>query len=107
MGPIPSVGKEPQKPLHGIRILDFTQVLAGPFCTAILGDIGAEVIKVEPPHGDSYRSVGPFREGQSALFLLSNRNKKSIAIDLKSAAGRALAVDLSRRCDVIVDEVIV
>ncbi len=94
---------EPRRPLHGVRILDFTRVLSGPYCTAILGDIGAEVIKVEPPHGDDYREIGPFRDGHSALFLLCNRNKKSISLDLKTDEGRKLAVDLSRKCDVVVE----
>ncbi len=103
MAVIPQVDKAAEKPLHGVRILDFTQVLAGPFCTAMLGDMGAEIIKVEPPHGDSYRQIGPFRNGESALFVLNNRNKKSIAIDLKSASGRALAGALSQHCDVVIE----
>ena len=53
-----------QGPLSGLRIVDFTRVLSGPFCTALLADLGAEVIKVEPPHGDDYRAIGPMRNGQ-------------------------------------------
>ena len=73
------------KPLSGIRVLDFTRVLAGPFATALLGDLGAEIVKVEPPQGDEYRHIGVLKDGYSALFLLMNRNKKSIVIDLKKS----------------------
>ncbi len=65
-----------QRPLTGVRIADFTRVLAGPFCTALLGDLGAEVIKIEPPQGDDYRAIGPMKNGASALFTVMNRNKK-------------------------------
>src|SRR5437899_7703373 len=68
-------------PLRGVRILDFTRVLSGPYCTALLADLGAEVVKVEAPQGDEYRHVGPFRRGESALFQLGNRNKLGIALD--------------------------
>ncbi|NQU56571.1 MAG: CoA transferase [Rhodospirillales bacterium] len=90
-------------PLTGIRVLDFTRVLAGPFCTVLLADIGAEVIKVESLHGDDYRHIGPFKEGESALFLLNNRNKKSLTLDLKSNEGKRIAVDLAGKCDVVVE----
>ena len=75
----------PLAPLAGLRILDLTRVLAGPFCTALLADLGAEVIKLEPPAGDDYRHIGPFLHGESALFTLVNRGKASIVIDLKVA----------------------
>jgi len=91
------------KPLAGVRVFDVTRVLAGPYCTALLADLGAEVIKLEPPKGDDYRHIGPFRDGQSALFLLTNRGKKSIAIDLRHAAGRKLAQDIAATCDVAVE----
>ncbi len=65
-------------PLAGIRVIDFSRVLAGPYCTALLGDLGAEVIKIEPPGGDDYRAVGPFVDGKSGLFSAMNRNKQSI-----------------------------
>ena len=72
-------------PLEGIRVLDFTHVLAGPFATMLLGDLGAEVIKVEiPGRGDSTRLSGPpFQGGESAYFISHNRNKRSICVDLK------------------------
>jgi CoA:oxalate CoA-transferase len=91
------------KPLKGIRILDFTRVLAGPYCTALLADMGAEVIKVEALHGDDYRHIGPFVEGESTLFLLNNRNKKSITLDLKSDAGLKIARDLAQKSDVVIE----
>lgn len=91
------------KPLDGLRILDLTRVLAGPFATAILADLGAEVIKLEPPQGDDYRHIGPFRDGESALFALTNRGKKSVVIDLKSPDGQALARRIAGTCDVVVE----
>jgi CoA:oxalate CoA-transferase len=90
-------------PLHGIRILDFTRVLSGPFCTAMLADLGAEVVKIEPPQGDDYRHIGPFKNGESALFSVVNRNKKSVALDLTQPAARTLAQDLAAQCDVVVE----
>ncbi len=90
-------------PLAGIRVLDLTRVMAGPFATALLADLGAEVIKLEPPAGDGYRQIGPFREGESALFLLMNRGKRSVVLDLKSEAGRAIALDIAAKCDVVVE----
>src|SRR5688572_2453535 len=89
-----------RKPLDGIRVFDMTRVLAGPYCTALLADLGAEIIKLEPIAGDEYRHVGPFQDGESALFLLTNRGKKSISIDLKQEDGLALARDIARNCDV-------
>ncbi len=89
--------------LSGLRVLDFSRVLAGPFCTALLADLGAEVIKVEPPGGDDYRHIGPFKEGESALFLLMNRGKKSLTLNLKSARGTALAQELAEKSDVVVE----
>lgn len=91
------------KPLAGLRILDLTRVLAGPFATAILADLGAQVIKLEPPQGDDYRHIGPFKAGESALFTLTNRGKASVVIDLKAPEGQALARDLAASCDVVVE----
>ncbi|PKL09194.1 MAG: carnitine dehydratase [Spirochaetae bacterium HGW-Spirochaetae-7] len=92
------------KPLEGIRVLDLTRVLAGPFCTMMLSDLGAEIIKVEVPvTGDDSRMFGPFRNGQSLYFINVNRGKESIAIDLKTEAGKKLLVDLAKECDVLVE----
>lgn len=93
------------KPLDGIRVLDFTRVLAGPFCTMILGDMGAEVIKVEQPvKGDDTRAFGPpFDRGESAYFLSVNRNKKSVTLDLKAETGREVIRRLIARSDVLVE----
>ena len=90
-------------PLHNIRILDFTRVLSGPFCTALLADLGAEVVKIEPPHGDEYRHIGPFKNGESALFNVVNRNKKSIALDLTKPESVALVRELAGTCEVVVE----
>ena len=91
-------------PLEGIRILELGQIIAGTYGNQVLSDLGAEVIKVEPPEGDLGRipSVGPYR-GLSALFLTLNRNKESIVINLKSEAGRALFYELVKVADVVVD----
>lgn len=91
------------KPLSGLRILDLTRVMAGPFCTALLADLGAEVIKLEPPQGDDYRHIGPFLQGESALFTLMNRGKESIVLDLKDPAAQATARAIALQCDVIVE----
>ena len=92
-------------PLHGIRVLDLTRVLAGPYCTMFLGDLGAEVVKVEQPGvGDDTRGWGPpFTGGESAYFLCVNRNKKSVTIDLKSTEGVALLQRLAERADVLIE----
>ncbi|HKF77406.1 MAG TPA: CoA transferase [Candidatus Dormibacteraeota bacterium] len=92
-------------PLDGIRVLDLTHALAGPYCTLLLGDLGADVIKVEPPgEGDHARRWGPpFIHGESAYFLSVNRNKRSVALDLKTEAGLAAAVELALASDVLVE----
>jgi len=91
-------------PLQGIRVLDFTRVLAGPAASLALGDLGAEVLKIEPPGtGDETRTFPPFRAGESHYFLSVNRGKKSIVVDLKTAAGVALAKDLAAKCDVLIE----
>ena len=77
--------------LHDVRVCDLTQNLAGPLCTQILGDLGADVIKVEAPGGDPGRAWGPpFWGSDSTLFLSANRNKRSIILDLKSPEGRGI-----------------
>ena len=91
--------------LAGIRVLDLTRVLAGPYCTMFLGDLGAEVVKIEQPGvGDDTRGWGPpFAGGESAYFLCTNRNKKSVTVDLKSADGIELVRELSERADVLIE----
>jgi formyl-CoA transferase len=92
-------------PLEQIKVLDLSRVLAGPYCTMLLGDLGAQIIKIERPgHGDDTRQWGPpFVGGESAYFLCCNRNKKSVTLDLKSEPGRAIATALAARCDVLVE----
>jgi formyl-CoA transferase len=92
-------------PLTGIRILDLSRVLAGPYCTMLLGDLGAEVIKVERPGtGDDTRAWGPpFTAGESAYYLCANRNKKSITVNLKSVAGQEIIRRLAGLSDVLVE----
>ncbi|KAF7214383.1 transcript variant X2 [Nothobranchius furzeri] len=93
------------RPLEGVRVLDLTRVLAGPFATMILGDLGAEVIKVERPGGgDDTRTWGPpFIGSESVYFLSVNRNKKSLAVDLKHPRGAAIIQELAGVCDVLVE----
>ena len=92
------------KPLSTIKILDFTRVLSGPYCTAMLADIGADVVKIEPPQGDDYRHIGPFLEdGSSALFATVNRGKRSVVLDLNNDADRAVALKLAGDADVLVE----
>ena len=91
-------------PLAGFRVLDLTQVVSGPFCTQLLGDLGADVIKVESPEGDSMRKTGrPERNGFTAAFLNFNRNKRSIVIDVKKEHGRDLVRRLAVRSDAMVE----
>ena len=92
-------------PLDGITVLDLTRVLSGPYCTMLLADMGARVIKVEQPHkGDDTRAWGPpFLEGESAYFLSINRNKESVTLDFKHREGRALLGQLLGRADVLVE----
>jgi formyl-CoA transferase len=95
------------QPLHGIRVLDLSRVLAGPYCTMVLGDLGADVIKVESPEGDETRGWGPpfvgEAQGESAYYLCINRNKRSIVVDFKTEEGGAILHRLIKQCDVLVE----
>jgi crotonobetainyl-CoA:carnitine CoA-transferase CaiB-like acyl-CoA transferase len=90
-------------PLTGIKVLDLTRVLSGPFCTALLGDLGADVIKVEAPEGDSVRGQGAIRDGLSWYFAQFNRNKRSLRLDLRQEQGRAVLARLIAESDVLVE----
>src|ERR1700687_321930 len=91
-------------PLTGIRVLDLTRLLPGPFCTMLLADMGADVIKIEDPdQGDYMRWSPPLIDGQSVVFNAVNRNKRSVSLNLKSEAGRDLLLQLVEGADVLVD----
>ena len=93
-----------ETPLNGLLVLDLSRILAGPYCTMILGDLGADVIKIEHPDGDDTRRWGPpFVGGESAYFLAINRNKKSAAVDLKSSDGVELISRIAKQADVLVE----
>jgi len=92
------------RPLAGVRVLDLTRVLAGPFCSMILGDMGAEVIKIEEPgKGDDTRTWPPFVAGEATYFMAVNRNKQSLTLNLKAAEGRAIFEKLARKADVVLE----
>ncbi|MBO0831528.1 MAG: CoA transferase [Actinobacteria bacterium] len=102
-GPL-SPGPLSPGPLTGLLVADFSRVLAGPYCTQILGDLGAEVIKVEGPGGDDTRQwMPPVRGGISTYYLSVNRNKRSVLLNLKEAGGRKLAAELARRADIMIE----
>ncbi|HYG43900.1 MAG TPA: CoA transferase [Bordetella sp.] len=91
-------------PLSGVRVLDLTRALSGPFCTMVLADLGAEVVKVEPgPGGDMIRQWGPFDRGVSAYYLSSNRNKLGLGLDFRKPEGLALLRELALKSDIVVE----
>src|SRR6516162_5702499 len=91
-------------PLSGLLVLDLTRVLAGPYCTMLLAELGARVIKVEnPAGGDDSRRFAPFFRQRSAYFMSLNRGKESVALDFKNDADRALLLRIARRADVLVE----
>ena len=100
----PAASGRTRPPLHGVRVIDMTRVLAGPFCTMSLGDMGAEVIKVEEPgKGDDTRGWPPFVHGEATYFLSVNRNKKSLTLDLKAPDGQEILRRLLASADVVVE----
>ena len=96
---------EPSLPLQGVVVIDCTQILAGPFCTMLLADMGADVIKIEKPEGgDETRRLGPpFINGWSAAFLAINRNKRSVALDLRAEEGKSIFLQLLEQADVVAE----
>lgn len=91
-------------PLSGIKVIDLSRVLAGPYCTGMMADLGAEVIKIEvPDHGDDSRHLGPFIDGESVYYGLINRGKRSIELDLKSETDREILYQLVKESDVVVE----
>ena len=93
----------PSGPLSGITVIDMTRVLAGPYCTMILSDLGARIIKVEPPGGDDARAYGPWVDGQSAYFMSLNRGKESVSLNLKDDGDRAVLDQLLAKADVLIE----
>src|SRR5512141_328415 len=97
-----TMNRSNMQPLNGIRVLDLSRVLAGRSCTMVLGDLGADIIKVESPEGDETRTWGPpFAEGESAYYLCVNRNKRSIVVDFKTEEGRATLQQLILKSDIL------
>lgn len=99
----PQAGSGSFRPLAGRRVLDFSKILAGPLCTQYLADLGADVVKVEPPNGDDTRAWPPFADGVGTIFLAVNRNKRSLVLDLRSDGGLALCHRLVAQSDVVVE----
>jgi crotonobetainyl-CoA:carnitine CoA-transferase CaiB-like acyl-CoA transferase len=98
-------GHSPQAgPLDGVRVLDLSRFIAGPYCAMLLGDMGADVIKVEPPgRGENSRAFAPFVEGESLYTMVFNRNKRSLTLDLRAEAGKSLLRELLAKADVLVE----
>jgi crotonobetainyl-CoA:carnitine CoA-transferase CaiB-like acyl-CoA transferase len=103
MGEAARQAKDEDGPLAGIRVLEIGHFVAAPFCTRLLADLGADVIKLEPPGGDPVRQWGAHQEGRSLWWSVHGRNKRSITVNLKSEKGRDLALRLAARCDVVVE----
>ena len=94
----------PRKILDRVRVLDLSRVMSGPFCSSMLADLGAEVIKIEMPgRGDEGRAFGPYRDGESTYFMMLNRGKKSVTIDMKTEEGRELVMKLAASADVLLE----
>src|SRR5206468_5222824 len=96
-------GQPLNSPLDGVRVLDFSIMLAGPYCARLLADVGAEVIKIEPPEGDEMRLRAPVRDGHSAYFGQLNAGKRSIALDLKSSEAIKLVHRMAESTDILVE----
>ena len=92
-------------PLTGVRVLEYAQYVAGPFAGMLLADLGADVVKVEPPHGDAWRRYEPFAPGESRYFYALNRNKRSVVLNLKDEVDRQASRDLIRHADVVLHNV--
>ena len=88
--------------LEGIKVVDFTEYIAGPYCTMMLADMGADVIKVERPRGDAWRHTAPLAPYESRVFLTVNRGKRSVALDMARPQGREVAQTLATGADVVV-----
>src|SRR2546426_9992429 len=93
----------PPRPLQGLRVLDLSRVLSGPSCGKALADLGADVIKVEPPEGDLTRTAQPRAGGIPVYFAQQNCGKRCVSVDLRLDAGRALVADLAAACDVVLE----
>ena len=94
-----------KKALEGIKVVDLTSALSGPFCTMMLADYGADVLKIEPLHGDQCRTWGPIDEksGESGFYCYVNRNKKGATLNLKSEKGKQMFYDLVKDADILVE----
>ena len=91
-------------PLEGVKVLDLTNVMAGPYCSMVLGDMGAEIIKVENfPEGDTSRRFEPQVNGESYCFAVLNRNKKSLALDMKNPRGKEIVMKLAEEADIVIE----
>src|SRR6185503_17665644 len=101
---MPAPPDEEPLPLAGLRVLDLSRLIPGPFCTLVLSDLGASIDKLEDPHvGDYLRMFPPHKRGQSGRFNALNRDKRSICLDLKRPEGRALLLRMAPRYDVVVE----